>query len=253
MGFLHEGHLSLVELARRKAQRVAVSLFVNPLQFAPGEDLETYPRALERDVVLLGERGADLVFYPSVAEMYPAGDPQVTVDPGPMGQLLCGAFRPTHFRGVLTVVARLFGLFRPDVAVFGQKDYQQAVLIRRMVQDLELGVEVLLGPVVREADGLAMSSRNAYLSSRERRDAVGLRRALDAAQEAFQGGERSPAALEELLAGEIQAFGGLALQYGRVVHPDTLEQPEEAAEGTVIAVAAHCGVTRLIDNHILTL
>jgi len=190
MGYLHEGHLSLMDLAGENAEFVAASVFVNPLQFGAGEDLHRYPRDLDRDLALLEGRGVNLVFHPEAQEMYPGGDPVVTVDPGPMGDLLCGAFRPGHFRGVLTVVARLLGLFRPHVAVFGQKDYQQAVLIQRMVRDLALGADVLLGPVVREPDGLAMSSRNVYLDQARRKDALGLYRGLMAAREAFASGAR---------------------------------------------------------------
>jgi pantoate--beta-alanine ligase len=251
MGYLHEGHLSLVDLSRRRCDYLAASIFVNPLQFGAGEDLDRYPRDLERDLGLLEERGVDLVFHPSVAEMYPRGEPEVSVDPGPMGEVLCGRHRPSHFRGVLTVVARLFGLFRPQVAAFGQKDYQQAVLVRRMVEDLELGVEILLGPVVREADGLALSSRNVFLSPQERVDAVGLHRALLAVQERFAGGESSTAELIRLLARELEGYPRLRLQYGEIVHPELLGAVSQAVSGSVVAVAAHCGSTRLIDNHIL--
>jgi pantoate--beta-alanine ligase len=252
MGYLHEGHLSLVDLAREKSDFLVVSIFVNPLQFGPEEDLDRYPRDLDRDMVFLKDRGVDLVFHPSVGEMYPAGDPQVSVDPGSMGQGLCGRYRPGHFRGVLTVVARLFGLLRPQAAVFGQKDYQQAVLIRRMVQDLELGVEVILGPSVREADGLALSSRNVLLSPEERRDAPGLHRSLQRVQKAFGNGERSAGTLRQLLEGELMRYPHLNLQYGEVIHPETLEPLSLAAAGSVVAVAAFFGATRLIDNHILT-
>ncbi len=251
MGYLHEGHLSLVDLARREARRVAVSIFVNPLQFGPGEDLDRYPRDLEGDLSLLRARGVDLVFHPPVAEMYPEGEPQVTVDPGPMGKVLCGEFRPGHFRGVLTVVARLFGLFRPQVAVFGQKDYQQAALIRRMVRDLELGVEVLVGPTVRESDGLAMSSRNVYLSPEERKEAPRLFRALQRVAEAFRGGERRRTVLREILVGELSASPHFRLQYGEIVHPHTLAPVDPVTPGSVVAAAAFLGTTRLIDNLVL--
>jgi pantoate--beta-alanine ligase len=189
MGYLHEGHLSLVDVAREQADRVAVSIFVNPLQFGPSEDLESYPRDEDRDLAALEARGADLVFVPSVDEMYPGGGAGVTVSPGPLEDRLCGAFRPGHFAGVLTVVAKLFGLFRPDVAVFGRKDFQQAVLIRHMVDDLDMGVQVVTAPIVREPDGLAMSSRNAYLSDRERSEAVGLHAALTAATALYARGK----------------------------------------------------------------
>ncbi len=251
MGYLHEGHLSLVDLARKKAGRVAVSIFVNPLQFAPGEDLARYPRDLERDLALLEGRGTDLVFHPDGEEMYPGGEPLVTVDPGPMALGLCGASRPAHFRGVLTVVARLFGLFRPEAAVFGQKDYQQAVLIRRMARDLEMEVEVLLGPIVREGDGLALSSRNLYLGPEERKAAPGLYRALLAVQGAFDGGQRSRKALLGLLAAEVGRSPLLGLEYGEAVHPETLDPVDPVTPGTVVALAARCGGTRLLDNHIL--
>jgi pantoate--beta-alanine ligase len=251
MGYLHEGHLSLLDLARGATDFLAVSIFVNPLQFGPGEDLGRYPRDLERDLSLLGGRGADLVFHPGRREMYPWGDPVVTVDPGSLGRRLCGEFRPGHFRGVLTVVARLFGLFRPQVAVFGQKDYQQAVLVRRMVRDLELAVEVLMAPVRREGDGLAMSSRNVFLSPEERAQAVGLHRGLLSVERAFQTGERSLDVLRGVLARELEAYPLLRLQYGEIVHPDQLEPLDPVAPGAVVAAAVHCGPTRLIDNIVL--
>lgn len=251
MGSLHEGHLSLVDLARTRAEFLTASIFVNPLQFGVGEDLDRYPSDLERDVALLEARGVDLVFHPSAEEVYPGGDPEVTVDPGSMGRVLCGAFRPGHFQGVLTVVARLFGLFRPDVAAFGQKDFQQGVLIRRMVRDLEMEVEVLLGDIIREEDGLAMSSRNAFLTPSERADALGIRRGLLAVEGAFLAGITSADALRGILRDEMGRHPALAFQYGEVVHPERLEPVESASPGSVVAVAAHCGSTRLIDNQIL--
>lgn len=251
MGFLHEGHLRLVDAAREQAETVALTLFVNPLQFGAGEDLERYPRSEERDLELAAGRGVELAFAPSTREMYPDGSPAVQVDPGPLGERLCGAFRPGHFQGVLTVVARLFGLFRPDVAVFGRKDYQQAVLVKRMVRDLALGVRIHVAALVREADGLAMSSRNAYLSPDERREAVGLHRALSAADQTFRSGETDGDALlaraREVLAG----FPLLRPQYLELVHPESLETVDEAFAGAVLAVAAHCGEARLIDNLVL--
>jgi pantoate--beta-alanine ligase len=251
MGYIHEGHLSLVDLARERSEFLAVSIFVNPLQFGPGEDLSRYPRELDSDLTLLRDRGADLVFFPSVEEMYPDGELQVVVDPGPMSQRLCGVHRPGHFGGVLTVVARLFGLFRPQIALFGQKDYQQAVLVRRMARDLEMGVEVALGPIVREEDGLALSSRNVFLSRDERADALGLRRGLQEVQRAFEEGNRSGQELGRVLFREVEKHPLLQLQYGEIVHPDSLEPLETVVPGAVAAVAAHCGGTRLIDNHIL--
>lgn len=248
MGFLHEGHLSLVDRAAELADRVAVSLFVNPLQFGPSEDLAAYPRDEVRDLALLRERGVALVFAPSEAEMYPKGEPAVTVSPGALERRLCGAFRPGHFRGVLTVVAKLFGLLRPDVAVFGRKDFQQAVLIERMVGDLELGVRVESAPIVREPDGLAMSSRNVYLSPEERRQALALHAGLTAAAALWAGGELRCARLLEEVRRAVAARPMLALQYADAVDPRTLEGRGVALPGTVLAVAAFCGATRLIDN-----
>lgn len=248
MGSLHEGHLSLVDVARTEGDRVAMSVFVNPLQFGPGEDFEEYPRDPERDRELARTRGTDLLFLPSDEEMYPDGAPVVTVDPGPLDRHLCGAHRPGHFRGVLTVVARLFGLFRPDVAVFGRKDYQQGVLIRRMARDLEQGVRVVLAPVVREEDGLALSSRNAYLEPDERREAARIPGALERARELFGAGEFRGDVLRSAMRDEVEASPLLRLQYAEVADPETLEPLETARPGAVLALAAFAGDTRLIDN-----
>lgn len=251
MGYLHEGHLSLVEQTRERADFIAASIFVNPLQFGQSEDLERYPRNLDRDMALLEARGVDLVFHPSVEEMYPGGDPMVTVDPGPMGSVLCGAYRPGHFRGVLTVVARLFGLFRPQFAAFGQKDFQQVVLIKRMVLDLEMVVQVLTGEIVREEDGLAMSSRNVFLTPEAREDALGLFRGLQALRQAFSEGETSSSALRNIFRKVLRKHPGLALQYLEVVDPATLEPVDPAFSGAMAMVAGHSGLTRLIDNQTL--
>jgi pantoate--beta-alanine ligase len=248
MGFLHEGHLSLVDRARELSGVVVASIFVNPLQFAPTEDLATYPRDEARDLTLLEAREADLVFTPSVDEMYPDGQTAVTVDPGALEEKLCGAFRPGHFRGVLTVVAKLFGLVRPGIAVFGLKDFQQLVLIRRMVRDLELGVRVEAGAIVREPDGLAMSSRNAYLDEEERAQAAGLHAALSEASEAFDRGERNAAALLGAIRRSVGEHRLLELEYAEAVDPASLGAVRVAEPGTVLALAAHCGSTRLIDN-----
>lgn len=247
MGYLHEGHLSLVELARARAGAVAASIFVNPIQFGPGEDLDSYPRDPDRDLALLEARGTDLVFLPPVEEMYAGGPPEVTVDPGRGGTVLCGAFRPGHFRGVLTVVAKLFGLFRPDVAVFGRKDFQQLVLIERMTRELDLGVAVVGGPIVREPDGLAMSSRNRYLSPEERAAAPALQRGLADARDRFRRGQRRAARLIDAVQAAASA-PSLRLQYAEVVDPRTLEPVDPAVPGAVLALAAFCGRTRLIDN-----
>jgi pantoate--beta-alanine ligase len=250
MGYLHEGHLSLVDRARELADRVVLSIFVNPLQFGPQEDLDRYPRDLERDVELATGRGVDLIFAPDVREMYPGGEPIVRVVPGKLAETLCGAYRPGHFEGVLTVVAKLFGIVRPDVAVFGQKDFQQAVLIRRMVADLDLGIEIDVAPIVREPDGLAMSSRNVYLSPDERESALGLYRGLTRAAQAFAGGERDAERLRRLVHEEL-ARPGVRVQYVEVVDPETLQPTQPASPGNVLAVAAFVGQTRLIDNVIL--
>ncbi|HEU0077697.1 MAG TPA: pantoate--beta-alanine ligase [Longimicrobiaceae bacterium] len=251
MGYLHEGHLSLVDRARERAGCVALSVFVNPLQFGPAEDLDRYPRDLERDLRLAEGRGVDLVFAPSAAEMYPGGEPRVSVVADPsVEDRLCGAARPGHFRGVLTVVAKLFGVFAPDVAVFGQKDLQQALLIRRMVADLDMPLEIDVAPIVRESDGLAMSSRNVYLSPEERARALALRRAVEAARSLFASGETRGSALRDA-AWSALAVPGVEVEYAEVVDPSTLAPVENAVSGAVCAVAARVGSTRLIDNGIL--
>jgi pantoate--beta-alanine ligase len=250
MGYLHEGHLSLVDRAREMADWVAMSIFVNPLQFGPTEDLARYPRDLERDLEMARGRGVDLVFAPSVAEMYPGGEPQVSVIPGALAERMEGAIRPGHFRGVLTVVAKLFGIFTPDVAVFGQKDFQQAALIRRMALDLDQGTRVEVAPIVREADGLAMSSRNVYLSPDERERALALSRGLEHGRALFAAGERDAGALRAALRHAMDA-GGVEAEYAEVADPGTLEPVARAAAGTVMLVAARAGATRLIDNALL--
>jgi pantoate--beta-alanine ligase len=248
MGYLHEGHLSLVDRALEHADAAAVSIFVNPLQFGPSEDLERYPRDEPRDLALLEERGAAIAFVPEEGEMYPDGEPRVTVAPGPMELRLCGLFRPGHFRGVLTVVAKLFGLFRPDVAVFGRKDFQQGVLIQRMVRDLEMGIRIELGEIVREPDGLAMSSRNAYLGPEERAQARVLHDALFSAARLHAGGERRAEALLDEIRRQVGRRELLELQYVDAVDPATLDPVRTVDDDTVVALAAFCGTTRLIDN-----
>jgi pantoate--beta-alanine ligase len=249
MGYLHPGHLSLVEIARGEADRVAMSIFVNPLQFGPSEDLDRYPRELDRDLELAREAGADLVFAPAAAEMYPEGEPWVAVVPERGAATLCGASRPGHFRGVLTVVAKLFGIFTPDVAVLGEKDFQQLALVRRMVEDLDLGVRVVGAPIVREADGLAMSSRNTYLSPDQRSRALTLSRALRECQAMFAAGRTEARLLRERMREIIDP--ALDVEYAEVVSPRTLEPVEHAFEGAVCALAARAGTTRLIDNAVL--
>lgn len=252
MGALHEGHASLMRVAHDHAPAVVVSIFVNPLQFGAGEDLDRYPRTLEADLEICEKEGVDVVFAPAVEEVYPGGAPAgaadgVTVDPGELGAVLEGASRPGHFRGVLTVVAKLFGLVRPDVAVFGQKDYQQLVLITRMASDLCQGVEVVGAPTQREPDGLALSSRNRYLSADERRTALVLSRALRAAQDRAEYGV--PAARWAAMH-ELKAEPGFAGDYLALRGADLSELPDHPESGTVgrILVAGKVGTTRLIDN-----
>ena len=249
MGYLHEGHLSLIRRARAECDRVVVSVFVNPLQFGPSEDFARYPRDLERDRALAESAGADLLFHPEAREMYPGGEPVVFVDVGDLARRWEGAARPGHFRGVVTVVAKLFNLVQPGRAYFGQKDAQQAVIIRRMVADLNFPVEIVIGPTVREADGLAMSSRNVYLDPDQRRAATVLYRALQAARRELEAGERDGAALvaamERVLAGEPLARP----EYAAVVSADTLEPLDRVTAGEVLLIlAARVGDTRLIDN-----
>lgn len=247
LGFLHEGHLSLVDRARERCDRVAISIFVNPTQFAPDEDYEAYPRDLERDLGLAGGRGVDLVFAPDREEMYPE-PPQAWVVPGTLGDRLDGTSRPDHFRGVLTVVAKLFNIVRPDLAVFGRKDLQQSVLVRRMARDLNMPVEIELAPIVREEGGLAVSSRNEYLGDEERRRARAVPESLRAVREAYRRGERSPAALVRE-GRRVLEDAGADVDYVQVVAPNTLEAPAEPAPPeSVCAVAARIGDTRLIDN-----
>jgi pantoate--beta-alanine ligase len=249
MGYLHDGHLSLLELAHAQADRVALSIFVNPLQFGPGEDLDRYPRDLDRDLELARGAGAELVFAPTAAEMYPGGEPWVAVVPERGADRLCGAARPGHFRGVLTVVAKLFGIFAPNVAVFGRKDYQQLTLIRRMVEDLDIPVRIEAGAIVRDPDGLALSSRNAYLDPEERRRALALSRGLAACVSLFEKGIEDPAVYRRAM---VEALAGNAdLEYAEIVDGRTLDPLERVLNGAVCAVAARVGATRLIDNTVL--
>ncbi|MEZ0333257.1 MAG: pantoate--beta-alanine ligase [Gemmatimonadales bacterium] len=250
MGALHEGHLALVDHARRRADVVAMSIFVNPLQFGPQEDLARYPRDVARDRRLAGERGVDAVFVPTVEIMYPPGA-ATRVVPGPTAERWEGAARPGHFTGVLTVVAKLFNLIGPDVAVFGQKDIQQVVLIRQMVGDLDWPLDLVLVPTVRESDGLALSSRNTYLDDTGRRSALGLSAALRAAHEAWRKGERSADAVEARVRAVAGAHPGLSLEYVAVAEPEGLTPVSVVNADTIVAVAGRVGRTRLIDNIIL--
>ncbi|TYK51146.1 pantoate--beta-alanine ligase [Actinomadura decatromicini] len=247
MGALHEGHRSLIRQARKSADAVAVSIFVNPLQFAPGEDFDRYPRTFPADVEMCAAEGADLIFAPSRDVMYP-DEPQVTIKSGPMGEVVEGAARPGHFDGMLTVVLKLLNLVRPDVAIFGEKDAQQLAMIRRMVADLNVPVTIAAGPTVREPDGLALSSRNRYLSAEERRTALALSRALHAgADAAAEGPDAAIAAATAVLDLAKVADPPLDLDYLVLVDPSTFTA--STGEGpAVLAVAGRVGATHLIDN-----
>jgi pantoate--beta-alanine ligase len=247
MGALHEGHLSLVAIARRHAPRVVASIFVNPSQFAPHEDFASYPRHPERDAALLARAGCDLLFLPERETIYPDGF-GTWIEPRGAALGLESEVRPHFFRGVATVVARLFQLVRPDIAVFGEKDAQQLAVVRQLVRDLLLPVEIVGGPIVREADGLAMSSRNAYLSPDERRRAVRLSRALAQARARFEQGERQSAALRAAVTSELAADPEIVLHYTEVVDPDTFAPVDSVDRQAVVALAAKIGTTRLIDN-----
>ena len=250
MGALHEGHLSLVRAARARCSVVAVSIFVNPTQFGPGEDLTKYPRQFERDCQLLEKAGIEILFAPTVEEMYPGGECTWVWVEG-LSEKLDGRSRPGHFRGVTTVVAKLFHIIEPEAAFFGQKDAAQLAVIRRMVRDLSFGVEIIACPIVREADGLAMSSRNAYLTREERGRALVLHRSLERAAWEFQAGERIAAKLIFAANEVIARENGVVLDYFEIVDPDTLDPVERISREALVAVAAYVGSTRLIDNIIL--
>ena len=250
MGALHEGHLRLIDAARTNADFIVVSVFVNPLQFGPDEDLARYPRDVDGDTAKARSRGADVVFIPEVAEIYPAGGRQTRVIPVGLDERWEGAARPGHFEGVLTVVAKLFNIVLPDVAVFGQKDAQQVAVVRAMVRDLDFPLEILVVPTVREADGLALSSRNVYLSAEDRRRALGLSRTLLAIQAGLTSGERDARSLERLGL-TILAKDFIEPDYLSIVDPDTLAPVSTAAPGCLVLIAARVGPTRLIDNALL--
>jgi len=247
MGYLHEGHLALVDEARRRADVVIMSIFVNPLQFGPSEDLAHYPRDLPRDRALASARGVDALFVPTVAAMYPHGS-EVRVIPGPAAERWEGAARPGHFTGVLTVVAKLFHLVEPNIACFGRKDVQQLTLVTQMVRDLDWPVEIVSVPTVREPDGLALSSRNAYLAPADRRRAKVLSRALDRAHQAWCEGETRAPAIEDRMRHELRTEPQVAVEYIAIVEPETLAPVATVDPKTVIAIAARVGSTRLIDN-----
>ncbi|MBN2030305.1 pantoate--beta-alanine ligase [bacterium] len=250
MGYLHEGHLSLIRIARKQANVVVLSIYVNPTQFAPHEDLEKYPRDFERDEQLAEREGVDLIFYPSDEEMYPE-DYSTYVRVEKLTETLCGRSRPDHFQGVTTICAKLFHAVKPHLAVFGQKDAQQAVVIRRMVKDLDWDMEIIVGPIVREKDGLAMSSRNSYLSSEERREALSLHQSLQIAEEMIRKGERKSETILTAMRNHLNEKKRIRTDYIEIVHSETLQPLETIGNNTLIALAAFVGKTRLIDNTII--
>jgi len=250
MGAFHEGHLSLMREARRRNDAVVVSVFVNPLQFSAGEDYDRYPRRLEQDTKMAESEGVEVIFTPSVAEMYPKGFDS-HVDQTDLPAKLCGPFRPGHFKGVLTIVTKLFNIVKPDTAYFGQKDYQQFLLIRRAATDLNLAVESKLLPTVREDDGLAMSSRNVYLGPKQRKDATCLYRSLRRAEEMVGAGESSAARVAGEMKRLIHRVKGTRIEYIAIVNSETLEPVKEIKGKTLIALAVRIGKARLIDNAIV--
>lgn len=249
MGALHEGHMSLVEASAKENDVTVVSVFLNPIQFGKNEDLDSYPRRLEKDAELVEAHGGTFVFAPSVSEMYPDGDPLTLVRDESLEHLYCGAYRPGHFRGVLTVVSKLFNISGADRAYFGKKDYQQAFLIRRMVKDLNFSVEIRLMPIVREDSGLARSSRNEYMNQGERNAAVAISKALLAAKASYDSGERSVNTLRSKIQESIAHAGGV-VQYVEIASRETLQANSSGTiqEPSVILIAAFFGTTRLIDN-----
>ena len=248
MGALHEGHLKLVDEARRVGDTVVMSIFVNPLQFGPTEDFARYPRTLEHDSQLAEQRGVDFLFTPTKEDMYPSYAPVVQVHSGSVGKEWEGAQRPHHFEGVLTVVAKLFHIVMPDVAVFGQKDLQQVAAVKAMVRDLNFPVGILVAPIVRDPDGMAMSSRNRYLSAKERELGLKLSQALFAARDAFQRGERRASALEAIGWRMLERVVGLTPRYLAVVNADTFQRVNTVRHGDAAVGAVRVGETRLIDN-----
>jgi pantoate--beta-alanine ligase len=250
MGYLHEGHLELMRAVRPQSDVLAISIFVNPAQFAPGEDFERYPRDLDRDIRLATETGVDIAFVPQVNDMYPEGY-QTIVNVTEVTAPLCGRSRPAFFRGVTTVVTKLFNIVRPHAAIFGEKDFQQLVTIRRMVQDLNMDIEIIGHPIVREADGVAMSSRNAYLTPEQRRKAIRLNRSLKEAQTLVQGGEKAGEAILKKVREVLAEGDDVRIDYMQLCDPMTLQEVTQISGPTLLALAAHVGVARLIDNSIL--
>ncbi len=250
MGFFHQGHLALMDKARSMADRVVVSLFVNPTQFGPNEDLDRYPRNFEKDKYLATEHDVDCIFFPDAEEMYHPGF-QTWVEVTDISQGLCGAFRPGHFRGVATVVLKLFNIVQPDFSVFGLKDYQQVQVIKRMVEDLNIPVKIVTHPIIREPDGLAMSSRNAYLSKDERKSALCLYNAIKIAENMVKNGCKSTAEIKKAVKEHVLSYPYTRIDYIFVGNPETLEEQTVFDKKILLALAVHVGKTRLIDNAIL--
>lgn len=250
MGYLHEGHLSLVRKAKEFCDSVVVSIFVNPTQFVPGEDFERYPRDEEGDKVKLEREGVDFLFIPEAIDMYISGY-QTYVEVTEVSKGLCGDFRPGHFRGVATVVAKLFNIVKPHIAIFGEKDFQQLLVIKRMVEDLNFDIEIIPGTLIREEDGIAMSSRNAYLSPEDRRKATILFRSLTKGKKSFESGERHASILCRTVKDSLESVSGISIQYVEIRDAETLQRIEEIRRPAVIALAAIVGGVRLIDNIIL--
>ncbi|RKX63222.1 MAG: pantoate--beta-alanine ligase, partial [Thermodesulfobacteriota bacterium] len=251
MGFLHGAHLALVKKAKELGDKTVVSIFVNPLQFGPKEDFREYPRDLERDLALLEKEKVDAVFIPETEEMYPP-DFQTYVEVTKLTTGLCGAFRPGHFKGVTTVVLKLFNIINPDIAIFGEKDYQQLQVIKQMIKDLNLDIEIVAHPTVREKDGLAMSSRNIYLSSAERESAISLYKALLLAQKLVKEGEKDSQKIKEEMEKFIYSFPFTKVQYIEFVDPQTLDPIDKINKPVLCALAVYVGKARLIDNMLIT-
>ncbi|MCX5866774.1 MAG: pantoate--beta-alanine ligase [Proteobacteria bacterium] len=251
MGYLHDGHLALMRAGRELGDVLVVSIFVNPAQFGPKEDFGSYPRDLERDSALCRQVGVDIIFHPAAEAIYPRGF-QTHIEVENLSRGLCGDFRPGHFRGVATVVAKLFNIIKPHAAVFGEKDCQQLAVIRRMTADLNLDVQIVGYPTVRETDGLAMSSRNTFLSAAERQSALSLSRSLEQAQQMVREGERAPGRIEQAVRETISREPATEIEYVRVCHPESLSELKWVEDSTLLALAVRVGKTRLIDNRIIT-
>ena len=250
MGFLHEGHISLLQIMRKRCDSLVMTLFVNPAQFGPNEDFDKYPQDFDRDREIAEREGVDILFAPSKEEMYKSGD-RTFVEVSGLSEIMCGKSRPGHFRGVTTIVTKLFAIVKPHTAIFGQKDAQQAVILRRMAEDLCFAIDIIVGPTVREPDGLAMSSRNVYLSKDERKQALSLSRALFTGEKLINDGETSAAKIAGKMKEFLTSYQKLLLEYVEIVNPETLKNVSVINERVLIAVAGRIGKARLIDNIIV--